>query len=237
MANTHSQGLERRLPDLSTGDYIKGRGPEDLTMNDHGSMLSMCIMQQLFTSDALIAPTEQSDVISPMELYDYGLYDASSNGWVFWDPEFSNDLENNCHNSYGCIPLTGKRKHQNWGVSTNNPTGFALVGTRGPVNGVEDPFAGSNMLHGIDRSWKGPVFYGDGHGENLETFHPIAATYINDGGEAISDNIFYEETDQATDIDYGNEQGQGADSILTHVKFGEVDASGKGGSCNEYLHD
>ena len=30
-------GLEQRLPDPSTGMYIKGRGPEDLFQNDHTS--------------------------------------------------------------------------------------------------------------------------------------------------------------------------------------------------------
>jgi len=230
-------GLEQREADPATGNFIKGRGPENLLVNDHASMLSMCIMQQLFTTDAIIAPTEQSDVVYPMEFYDYEAYDASSSGWTFWDEDFANDLENDCNNSYAIIPITGKRKHQNWGISTNNPTGFALIGTRGPVDGEEDPYSGGNLFHGIERSWKGVTTFGDGHTEILETFYPIASTYLNDSGAAVADNLFLEETDQAQDSDYGNGQGQGADIVLTHVKVGDVTDQGKGGGCSDYLHD
>lgn len=227
-------GLEQRLEDPNQG-FIKGRGPENLEVNDHASMLSMCIMQQLFTPDVLIAPTEQSDVVYPKEFYDYDAYVVAD--WTFWDNTFVNDLENDCNNSYGIMPVTGKRKHQNWGVSTYNPTGFAIIGTRGPQNGTEDPFSQSNLFHGIDRSWKGVTTFGDGHTEILETFYPIASTYVNDGGEAVADNLFAEETDQAADNDYGNGLGQGADIVLTHVMQGDVTDSGKGGGCSEFLFD
>ena len=92
-------------------------------------------MENLFTPDALVAPTEQSPYVAVMSNYDYDVYDASPSGWTFWDPAFENDLEANCYNSYGIIPITGKRKDQNWGVSAHNPTGFALIGNRGPEEG------------------------------------------------------------------------------------------------------
>ena len=230
-------GLEQRLADPSTGNFIKGRGPEDLLVNDHASMLSMCVMQQLFTPDVLIAPTEQSDVVYPMEFYDYEVYNASPSEWTFWDVNFMNDLENNCNNSYGIMPITGKRKHQNWGVSTNNPTGYAIIGTRGPQDGIEDPISQANLFHGIDRSWKGVTTFGDGHTEILETFYPISSTYVNDNGEAVADNIFAEDPNQAQDNDYGNGLGQGADIVLTHVMQGEVTDNGKGGGCSSFLFD
>jgi hypothetical protein len=56
------------------------------------------------------------------------------------------------------------------------------------------------------------------------------------GGAAKSDNIFIEEEDQAVDNDYmTGELGQGADIILTHVIL--TDDEGKGGSCDEFIHD
>ena len=58
-------GLEARLAG-STGQLIKGRGPEDITQNDHASLLSMCVMQNLFTTDLLYAPTEQGEYVYPM---------------------------------------------------------------------------------------------------------------------------------------------------------------------------
>jgi len=235
-------GLEKRMPDPGTGNYIKGRGPEDLFQNDHASMYSMCIMQQLFTADILIAPTEQGEYVAVSEAYDYDVYNASANQWMFWDEEFGNDLNDSdatraANNSYACIPITGKRKHQNWGISTHNPTGFSLVGTRGPVDGIEDPYSVSNFFHGIDRSWKGVHTYGDGHTEILETFYPIASTYVGSMGDSVADNIFMEDVNQPDDPDYGSEQGQLADIILTHVMKGDVDDNGKGGSTSVFNHD
>jgi prepilin-type N-terminal cleavage/methylation domain-containing protein len=249
-------GLEQRMVNPVSGKRIKGRGPEDLRMNDHASMLSMCIMQSLFTPDILFAPTEASEYVAPIEEYDYDQYNATEtnmsnpdvNEWTFWDRAFTNDLESNCHNSYGIIPITGKRKIQNWGISTNSPMSFAIVGTRGPAEGIQSPTSTSNLFHGIERDWKGVISFGDGHNEILETFYPMSSTYIRLDGGSEPDNIF-EEADgdpspaQAEDADYmpgGFKQGQGADIILTHVKLDSVDGGpqdGKGGACSEYLHD
>ena len=92
-------GLERRGANQQTGEFIKGRGPEDMLANDHASMLSMCIMQNLFTPEVLFAPTEQSEVVYPMEQYDYNQYNAGTStvfgveGWTFWDSEFVNNID------------------------------------------------------------------------------------------------------------------------------------------------
>ena len=80
--------------------------------------------------------------------------------------------------------------------------------------------------------------YGDGHNEVLETFYPISTTYLDIGGMAVSDNIFFEEEDQALDNDYmpgGMATCQGADVILTHVIA--TDDNGKGGSSDAFIHD
>jgi prepilin-type N-terminal cleavage/methylation domain-containing protein len=237
-------GLAARLPTQGgSGPIIKGRGPEDFTKNDHASVLSMCVMQNLFTTDILYAPTEQGDFVFPMESYDYNYYNPSPQGdeWELWDPEFQNDLESACNNSYGIMPVTGKRKQQNWGVSTHSPTSFAIVGTRGPEEGIPDEYSRTNLFHGIERDWKGAIFFGDGHGDVLETFYPSATTYVNDGGVASPDNIFFEETDQVTDDDYmTGGLGQGQDVVLTHVieTIGNIDGTdGKGGRCDAFLHD
>ena len=236
-------GLEERLESpINSGNYIKGRGGEDLLRNDHASMLAMCVMQGLFTTDLLVAPNEQSDYVYPMENYDYEAYSVPD--WTFWDRDFGNDLTNEdpereCHNSYGVIPITGKRKHQNWGVSTHNPTGFAIVGTRGPEGGtyVDNEYSNSYLLHGIDKDWKGIVSFGDGHTDILETFYPLSSTFIDDIGVSLPDNIFLEDADQAQDNDYGNELGENADIVLTHVKVDDVNATNKGGGCDSFLYD
>jgi len=64
-------GRERRLQTNMGGVemLVKGRGPEDMEQNDHAKMLSMCVMQNLFSTDVLFAPTEQGDNVYPMENY------------------------------------------------------------------------------------------------------------------------------------------------------------------------
>jgi hypothetical protein len=201
-------------------------------------------MENLFTPDALVAPTEQSPYVAVMSNYDYDVYDASASGWTFWDPDFGNDLtdeddDRECYNSYGIIPITGKRKDQNWGVSAHNPTGFALIGNRGPKEGSYDlnEFSNSYLLHGVDKDWKGVIGFGDGHLEVLETMYPISSTYLNAAGASVADNLFEEAPEQPLDVAYGNGLGQGADIVLTHVRQGEVSEEGKAGGCNEFLYD
>ena len=231
-------GLQQRLADPGTGNYIKGRGPEDISVNDHASMLSMSIMQNLFTPDILVAPTEQSEWVAPMEEYDYDVFDASSTTapGVFWDQAFETDLENNCNNSYGIMPLTGKRKPRNWKVGAS---AFALIGTRGPAEGINSKFSKANLFHGISSDWKGVVAFGDGHLETLETFYPNATTYLDDNGDSQIDNIFKEDENQPDDPDFGSDQGQLADCILTHVKVGDITdvTNTKAGGVAEFLHD
>jgi prepilin-type N-terminal cleavage/methylation domain-containing protein len=244
-------GLERRL--AGSGGLIKGRGPEDLSQNDHAKVLSMSVMQNLFSTDVLFAPTEQGDNVYPMEAYNYNIYDVAD--WIFWDDEMNNNLTDQdigCNNSYGIMPVTGKRKQQSWGTSTHNPTSYAVLGTRGPTTDDSiDPAweanlanSKTNLFHGIDRDWKGTISFGDGHNKVLETFYPISSTFIDDTGAAIADNIFKEEPNQAIDSDYmpGDTvgRGQGADIILTHVieTEGNPDGTdGKGGRCLDFLHD
>jgi prepilin-type N-terminal cleavage/methylation domain-containing protein len=228
--------------------YIKGRGAEDITVNDHASLLSMSIMQNLFTPDILVAPTEQSEFIETMEDYLYAAYDAGNDSIPLtgWDDNFANDLkdddpERSCHNSYGIMPLTGKRKQRNWNVGAST---FALLGTRGPeIDGPLDiKYSKSNFLHGIDSDWKGVVAFGDGHLEILETFYPDSTTYITDDGESQIDNIFREDQEppQAVDVAYGDGLGQFSDCILTHIVVGDVvddDTKAGGIAVGGFKHD
>ena len=243
-------GLEARA-EGSSGTLIKGRGPENLSKNDHASLLSMCVMQNLFSTDVLYAPTEQGENVYPMEAYDYNSYEPMPVGgaWELWDQTFVNDLgdeELGSNNSYGIMPVTGLRKQRNWCVSTHSPTTFAIVGTRGPTNdpNVDSQWethlktSATNLFHGIDSDWKGIVQFGDGHGTILETFYPISSTYIDTNELAVSDNLFLEDPDQQLNDDYmpgGLATGQGADILLTHVV--ETTDGGKGGKCGAFIHD
>ena len=53
-------GLIDRLPDLTLGMDVPGRGPEDLEMNNTQSLYSVCIMRHYFTPQMAFSPTEPS---------------------------------------------------------------------------------------------------------------------------------------------------------------------------------
>ena len=230
-------GLEKRQADPVLG-FVKGRGPEDVLMNDHGSMLSMCIMQNLFTPDVLVAPTEPNGSVFVKEDYDFNTYDIA--GWVFWDEEFSNQLDPDGgaegNNSYGIAPITGERKIEHWGWHEINDSAYAVVGTRGPENGAVDQSSFSTRFHGVDGEWKGIICYGDNHTETMDTFYPQNATYMNSSGASTPDNIFDDETFARNTLN-GTGIGTGYDIVLTHVAAGDINDDGNHGGVDEYQHD
>ena len=238
-------GLEQRLEDPVIGDFIKGRGPEDVSLNDHGSMLSMCIMQNLFTPDILWAPTEPNGAVYIDDDYTFDLYDPTPNGWVFWDPAFDNALSDNpasaenCNNSYAIMPITGERRFQHWGISFQNDSGYAVLGTRGPALGIVDLTAPSLSLgfHGITNEWKGIIGYGDNHTEVTDTFYPENVSFTSAAGVTTPDNLFEEES-EAVDPAFGSGDGSGHDVILTHIAIGEIDENnGQFGGVTGFRHD
>ncbi|MDP6541835.1 MAG: type II secretion system protein [Phycisphaerales bacterium] len=242
-------GLEQRLQDPVLGDYIKGRGPEDISLNDHGSMLSMCVMQNLFTTDILWAPTDPNGAVYVDDDYDFDIYNPTPSGadsWTFWDPSFDNALTNNpastetCNNSYGIMPITGERRFEHWGISLQNDSGFAVLGTRGPELGIVDIDNPSLSLgfHGIDNEWKGVIGYGDNHTEVTDTFYPENVSYTdNTSGTTTPDNLFSEDT-VAVDPAFGSGEGTGHDVILSHIAQGEVNENdGKFGGVSGFRHD
>ena len=238
-------GLEQRLEDPVIGDFVKGRGPEDVSLNDHGSMLSMCIMQNLFTPDILWAPTEPNGGVYIDDDYIFDIYDPTPNGWVFWDPNFDNALSDNpasaedCNNSYAIMPIAGERRFQHWGISLQNDSGYAVLGTRGPALGDIDMANPSISLgfHGITNEWKGIIGYGDNHTEVTDTFYPENVSYTSAGGMTTPDNLFEEET-EAIDPAFGSGDGTGHDVILSHIAIGEIDENnGKYGGVTGFRHD
>ncbi|MDP7007945.1 MAG: type II secretion system protein [Phycisphaerales bacterium] len=238
-------GLEQRLEDEVIGSYVKGRGPEDISLNDHGSMLSLCVMQNLFTPEILFAPTEPNGAVYIDDDYDFSVYDPTPVGWTFWDDNFDNALSDDpassetCNNSYAIMPITGERRFQHWGISLQNDSGYAILGTRGPAEGVVDLTDPSISLgfHGIKNEWKGIIGYGDNHTEVTDTFYPENVSYTSASGVTTPDNLFFEET-EAIDPAFGSGDGTGADVVLTHIAVGEVDENnGKYGGVTGFRHD
>ena len=152
-------GLINRLPVNAgglTGD-IPGRGQEDLEANNSAYMYSACIMQNYFTPQILVGPTEPSAFVAVKDDYDWSVY--SPNDDVYWDAGdnnygvadnsavganykvFSVDLDGSdpelqgvCNTSYSHSPISSQRKVREWRDSLNSK--WAVIGNRGPATGA-----------------------------------------------------------------------------------------------------
>ena len=156
-------GIVNRLPvdddtNLSGLD-VPGRGPEDVQANNSAFMYSLCIMQNYFTPQILVAPTEPSGFVAVKDDFDWTLYRPIED--TYWDSGqynmnnyskpthslvnaykvFSVDLQGDngdeqgvCNTSYAHTPITGIRKVREWRASLNSK--WAAISNRGPQDGT-----------------------------------------------------------------------------------------------------
>ena len=230
-------GLVRRgMVDIDadgTGDrFIEGRGPEDPSQNDHGKMLSMCIMANLFTPDQLVSPNEPSVHVYAYNDYEYNLYGHldDDDRPHRWDPLFSNNLLGQgtsgvpgCHNSYAFVPLAGERRRDQW--DRQGSSSFPLLSTRGPQDGDEQhiyipdgqsmPASITGLIMATPGAWRGVLAYADGHTELHDGFYPKQLSWRM-GTVDVPDNVFDAEA-TAQGAWAGTELELGSDAFLTHV--------------------
>lgn len=204
--------IQRQQVNLPGGGtaIMPGRGDENKTLNTHDNLYSACIMQNYFTPELCIAPTEPSGMVFVMDTYNWDLYNPIEN--LYWDEDFSADLRNGANFSYAQMPIGGKRRAIEWRESLNEK--FAIVGNRGVKNGslTEAEYLGSITIetHGGRKQWLGNIIYNDNHVAVSNTFTPEGLNYRQDGLTQF-DNLFRNDmgTGQAT---YG-----GQDSWLAIV--------------------
>ena len=231
-ASTHKMrkpipGRERRLMDPDLGKFVHGRGPEDASQNDHAALLSLCIMENHFTTPDTVSNMEPNPNVFVYGDYDYDLYRqyvADNQPGVFWDDGFNNDITAvgaGCNNSYAIMPLAGVRRKEQWDRQADS--NFALVGTRGPENGDESLLsrdAGADQSNtanylGREGQWRGIIVYGDNHTDTRENFYPEACVYQDPGSnDWLADNLYEA---QAAFPEYNFDPLLGSDIILTHV--------------------
>jgi prepilin-type N-terminal cleavage/methylation domain-containing protein len=231
-------GLVRRGMRDFDGDgvgdrFVDGSGPEDASQNDHGAMLSMCIMKELFVPNQLVSPNEPSTHVYTYTDYNYNIYgqvDAEDRP-NRWDPQFSNHLlgqgadgNPGCNNSYAIIPLAGERRRDNW--DRQGGSSFPLIGTRGPANGdsalINVPQGGGNppsitgTLMATPGAWRGAFAYGDGHTDIYDGFYPDHLAFRHANGNDVPDNVFAAEA-IASGPWAGDAALLGPDAFLTHI--------------------
>jgi prepilin-type processing-associated H-X9-DG protein len=171
-------GLVNRLP-TAAGDE-PGRGPEDHSLNTTANLYSCLIAQNFITPQIVISPAEANPVVVAKNDYNLDAYDPAND--VYWDESFAADLEAGSNTSYAHLPLTGKRGRDWWTDTLDADR--ALLGTRGPKDGLDDPDSYTYQFFGRGKSWAGNICFADGHAEYLESF-----TFTTSSG-ALSDNIF-----------------------------------------------
>ncbi|MEE2907803.1 MAG: type II secretion system protein [Planctomycetota bacterium] len=226
--------VQRQAVDVGGSErYIEGRGRENGSLNDHGAMLSLCIMERLFDSDSTFSGTDTNNNVYPYTNYQFNNYDpypSNSGPGVFWDTAFSNNLnlndtgeteeEEGCHNSYAITPLSGERRQIAWDRQAGSS--FALMGTRGVEDGDEQKIKDSNTASFFGRKgqWRGIIVYADGHVEVSDNFWPVAAQYEETDTSGITtfsaDNIYAAQVDAKGNWN-ADKSLLGRDAFLTHV--------------------
>ena len=214
-------GIINRLQDqmLDPPRQSPGRGPQDVLANTSAAMYSACIMQNYFTPQILVAPTEPSGFVAVKSDYDWSLYDPL--GDIYWDAdEDGENVSQNaayipfavrlcpdhgadrlCNASYAHTPICGARKLNEWKDSLNSK--WAIVGNRGPECGDDqndEVYYGSVTLefHGGRKQWVGNIGYNDNHVELHDTFYPDGVNYVDENNETLPDNLFANDTGSGT---------------------------------------
>jgi len=205
-------GLKARL--AVNGQFIPGRGAEDVEANDHANVHSLAIMENLYPPELCISTAEQSPNVVPMSYYDFTRKDVANN--VYWDDRFQTDLQNISHTSYAAVPLAGDRKRRHW--KNTSDSGFAVLGNRGPENGEIDEIEDSitSEIHGPSGEWNGHICYNDNSVSFEQGFFPEKMKRV--GPNNVLDNLF------ANDTASGN-SSDGSDVWLVVVK----EQAGNGG--------
>jgi prepilin-type N-terminal cleavage/methylation domain-containing protein len=236
-------GIINRLADPYDNQERPGRGPEDLEVNTSAAMYSACIMQNYFTPQILVAPTEPSGFVAVKDDYDWSVYDPLND--IYWDADDQGDpaggnpsylpfstrlclgsgADRLCNTSYAHTPICGSRKvHER--KDSLHPK-WAIIGNRGVECGNdqdEEIYYGSVTLefHGGRKQWVGNIGYNDNHVELHDTFYPDGMNYLSDDGETLPDNLFANDTSQGGSCGCDSiSQLDGYDVFLTLVS--EID--------------
>ena len=154
--------------DDPAGQYVPDWSPDTSMHNTTASLFSMCIMQNYFSPELCVGPTEPSGNVFVHSTYNWELYDPVAD--VHWDPSFAADLQNGSNVSYAHMPIFGERQRIQWRESLDET--FAIVGNRGPRDGIDDPKSITYEIHGSRSQWMGNVIYNDNHVITASTFTP-----------------------------------------------------------------
>ncbi|MHC5112859.1 MAG: type II secretion system protein [Planctomycetota bacterium] len=185
------------------GQYIPGRGKPDYRQDSTGAVHSLCIMQNFYTPEICVGPTEPNGNVFVLDDYNWEVYNVAASPPIYWDNRFGANLDGMgpgptfCNVSYASNPLMGQRKTIEWRDSYNSK--WAVLANRGITNDSQSNYITESHItyeiHGGRKSWRGNVCYNDNHIEVEESFVPEGVDY-QEAGASLPDNLFYMETDE-----------------------------------------
>jgi prepilin-type N-terminal cleavage/methylation domain-containing protein len=187
-------GLKLRQP--VGGQYLPGRGNEDVTQNDHARVHSLMVMDNYHPPEILVSTAETSPNVSVMTFYDWALKSVvpGPNGRpTYWDDRMQATLNVTSNTSYAAMPVGGERKGRHWRSSTDSS--FVVLGNRGPRDGELNQVAASRTadIHGPGREWHGHFVFNDNSVVLEQTFWPEKLAKIGQSQETL-DNVFANQT-------------------------------------------
>ena len=146
------------------GQQIPGMGPEDESINTTANLYSALIAQMFFNPDLVVSPIERNPNVKVDDDYDFDAYNPAND--VYWDGQFTADLDKSSNASYAHQPITKARRNL-WRHTKD--LHLAQLGNRGPKDGALDPASHTCGPHG---NWAGNIVFGDNHVDFFSTTTP-----------------------------------------------------------------
>ncbi len=200
--NSDAYPLPSRL-DIDNNTVPQRGTAKDTSAN----IYSLLMWNGLVTAQLLVSPRESGHV-EQYEGYELASPQAAANpSKALWDPAFRADFTGNEPGgvSYAHM-LPGGTRFARWATTFNATE--AVLANRGPkvrsvthkANGTIDAIdADSRSVTYQFREpyskWSGCVGYHDNHVKVEQHMSPKGITYLNEGGKAMADTIFYDEPD------------------------------------------
>ena len=201
--------LVDRLAHPTLGEQ-KGFGAPDYSQNTTQRIYSCSIMDNLFSSKDIVSNSETNPMVTVRE-YNYEIYDPNDQEndihWMEMNEELSLTGAG-CNMSYAVTAPFGKRFEREW--RTGGSSGFAILGHRGPENGIHTEQMDTEghftyQTHGNKDSWSGPVVFNDGQVKMMDHWLDATVTFKDHNGFK-EDNLFmFDCTSDIVCTPYGND--------------------------------
>jgi prepilin-type N-terminal cleavage/methylation domain-containing protein len=237
--------MDRQMVQIAPGEMaeVNGSGIPTWGFNHHAAVASASIMQNLFSPNELVSPSDPHPSVYTYDGYNYNDYmpnpsQGSGADDVHWDinllVDFDGDGQSHC--SYQSMPLVGKRFDGQWTNKANRSSTFPVIGTRGPErNGAmheNDKMNDAYGFYGADNAWIGLVAYNGGavHEEN-GFYPPRMPVLLGKTTSGVDDHV----RDGLYGYECALEEGGGVcnvadsyDGLLCALRYGANDATSDG---------